>query len=44
MFQVHIGRLSITSPERLSHSSGLDGKSLSIQGRLGGVDNEMSHL
>ena len=44
MFQVHIGRLSITSPERLSHSSGLDGKSLSIQGRLGGVENEMSHL
>lgn len=44
MFQVHIGRLSITSPESLQHSSGSDGKTLSITGKLGGVENELEHL
>lgn len=44
MYQVHIGRLSITSPETLNHSSGLDGKQLSINGKLGGVENELAHL
>lgn len=44
MFQVHIGRISITSPESLQHQSGIDSKSLSISGRLGGVENEIEHL
>jgi len=44
MYQVHIGRLSITSPATLNHSSSSDGKSLSISGTLGGVENELDHL
>ncbi len=42
-YQVHIGRLSITSPGSLSMSSGLDGKSLDIEGKLGGVEHTIDH-
>lgn len=42
--QVHIGRLSFTSPESLSIDSSPGGRSFSITGRFGGVENEMSHL
>ena len=43
-YKVHIGRLSFTSPERLSISSSPDNRSFSISGRFGGIENEMSHL
>ena len=43
-FTIQIGRLVITSPESLSISGGPGEKRLSINGRLGGVENEMSHL
>jgi hypothetical protein len=43
-FQVHIGRLSMTSPGSLQHSAGSDGKTLSIAGVLGGKEHDLSHV
>ena len=43
-FTIQIGRLVITSPESLGISGGVGEKRFSIRGRLGGVENEMSHL
>lgn len=43
-FQIHIGRLSITSPETLSLQSGMDGKSLSLNGRFGGKEHTIDHI
>ena len=43
-FTIQIGRLVITSPESISVSGGAGEKRFSIRGRLGGVENEMSHL
>ncbi len=42
--QIHIGRLSFTSPGSLSLSAGEDGKSLSIDGRFGGVEHTIDHI
>lgn len=42
-YQIHIGRLSITSPSSLSFTSGMDGKSLSIEGTLGGKEHTIDH-
>ena len=43
-YQVHIGRLSMTSPGSLNHSAGADGRSLQIQGVLGGKENDLTHV
>jgi len=43
-YQVHIGRLSMTSPQALQHSAGSDGKALSISGVLGGKEHDLSHV
>ena len=43
-YQVHIGRLSMTSPGSLQHSAGSDGKNLSISGVLGGKENDLTHV
>ena len=43
-FTIQVGRLVITSPESLSISGSSGEKTFSINGRLGGVENEMSHL
>ena len=42
--QVHIGRLSFTSPGSLSFSSTDGGRNLSISGRIGGVETHLDHI
>ena len=42
--QVHIGRLSFTSPSQLSISAAPDGRGLSVTGQFGGVENTLEHL
>ena len=42
--QVHFGRLSFTSPSQLSINSSPGGKSMSVSGKFGGIENTMSHL
>lgn len=44
MHQVHVGRISFTSPGTLGLSAGPDGKSLSINGRFGGKEHVLSHI
>jgi|SRR5210317_1570931 hypothetical protein len=43
-YQIHIGRLSITSPETLQLSAGEDGKSLSLNGKFGGKEHTLDHI
>ena len=43
-YQVHLGRLSFTSPGSLQLQASPGGKSFSITGRFGGVENELEHL
>ncbi len=43
-YQVHIGRLSFTSPGSLQLQASPGGKSFSITGRFGGVENELEHI
>ena len=43
-WQIHIGRLSITSPETLQLSAGEDGKSLSLNGKFGGKEHTIDHI
>jgi hypothetical protein len=42
--QVHIGRLSITSPGSLAFTSEDGGRGLSINGKIGGVENTLEHV
>tara|TARA_B100001996_G_scaffold382116_1_gene373100 strand:- start:418 stop:1770 length:1353 start_codon:yes stop_codon:yes gene_type:complete len=43
-YQVHFGRLSFTSPSQLTISAAPDGKSFSVTGQFGGVENTLEHL
>ena len=43
-FKVHIGRLSFTSPGSLSFESGDGGRTLSIQGNMGGEEITLEHI
>ena len=43
-FKVHIGRLSFTSPGSLSFESGDGGRTLSIQGKMGGEEITLEHI
>jgi len=42
--QVHIGRLSFTSPGNLNFSSTDGGRELSISGKIGGVELTLDHV
>lgn len=43
-YKVHFGRLSFTSPSQLSINASPGGKSMSVSGKFGGIENTMSHL
>ena len=43
-FVLQIGRLKFTSPNQLSISSAPGGKQLTITGKLGGAENNISHI
>ena len=43
-YQIHLGRLSFTSPGSLQLSAGQDGKTLSISGKFGGVEHTIDHI
>jgi len=43
-YQIHLGRLSFTSPGTLQLNAGPDGKTLSISGKFGGVEHTIDHI
>lgn len=43
-YQIHLGRISFTSPGTLQLNAGADGKNLSISGKFGGVEHTIDHI